>query len=503
MEIPRELKLPPRLYLIAKHVASLKRVTAAELAGLVGRREQDIMRDLAELGSRGLITTSRRVYHIVELSERGRKYLERGLPEEKLLERLTEVGRARTSDLSELGLEEDEVEAALGTLKTFGVLRIHEGYLSLDETRTQRLLDYVREVKSVLEAYSSPKTLLELPESLKEARRRGLVSVRQRKEILVEATDILLECSDRLVPGEVVTVITPEIINLDSWDSIEFKPFDLSVEPPRAPIFRKHFFVEVLDYMRELMLSLGFEEVKGPHVELGLWNFDALFVQQHHPSRRPTDVYLLGKSAKGEPRVEKLLELVGSYHREYRRYRWDQSRALELVLRTHCTSVSARTLWERGPGEYRVFTIDRVFRPDTPDPTHLMEFHQLDGIIVGTRVSFKDLLEFFREFARGLGLGEPRFRPAYFPFTEPSVEGYVKHPRLGWIEVLPGGMFRRQVLEPLGLRGYNVAAWGIGVDRIAMVLLGISDIRDLYTDDVREVERAPLPRVVLGARGLG
>ncbi|MEM2500102.1 MAG: phenylalanine--tRNA ligase subunit alpha, partial [Sulfolobales archaeon] len=148
-------------------------------------------------------------------------------------------------------------------------------------------------------------------------------------------------------------------------------------------------------------------------------------------------------------------------------------------------------------------TIDRVFRPDTPDPTHLMEFHQLDGIIVGARVSFKDLLQFFREFARGLGLGEVRFKPAYFPFTEPSVEGYVKHLKLGWIEVLPGGMFRRQVLEPLGLRGYNVAAWGIGVDRVAMILLGISDIRDLYTDDVREIEKAELPRVILGAGSLG
>ncbi len=503
METPGELKLPPRLYLIAKHVASLKRVSATDIAKLSGKREQDIMRDLAELERRGLVATSKRVYYVVELSERGMRYLERGLPEEEVLKRLAEVGRMRVSELRKLGLEEDEIEAALGVLKALGAVRISEGYLVPDEAGSRRVLEYARELRRALETYSSPASLPEVPESLKEAKRRGLVSVRRRKEILVEATDLLLERFDKLVPGEVVTVITPEIIRLESWDSIEFKPFDLSVEPPRVSVARKHFFVEVLNYMRELMLSLGFEEVKGPHVELELWNFDSLFVPQYHPSRRPTDVYLLGRSASGAPKIERLLEVVGSYHEEYRRYRWDQSRALNLVLRTHCTSVSVRTLWERGPGEYRVFTIDRVFRPDTPDPTHLMEFHQLDGIIVGTRVSFKDLLEFFREFARGLGLGEVRFKPAYFPFTEPSVEGYVKHPRLGWIEVLPGGMFRRQVLEPLGLRGYNVAAWGIGVDRVAMILLEIGDIRDLYTDDVREIEKMPLPRVMFGAGRIG
>ncbi|MEM1622573.1 MAG: phenylalanine--tRNA ligase subunit alpha [Sulfolobales archaeon] len=503
MSTSRELKLPPRLYAIAKSILSLRKATVTEIARAVGRREQDIMRDIAELERRGLVTVSRRTYFKVELSERGKSCLSGSLPEEIVLRELTKSRRVHVATLKELGLSDDEIEVALGILRTLGVIKIREGVIDLDATKIQKIQEYIQNVKRELERYSLPRTLAELPDSIREVRRRGLVLVREHKEIVVEATNLLTSYHDKLTPGDIVTVVTPEIINLETWDSIEFKPFDLTIEPPRCPIARKHFFAEVINYMRDLMLSLGFEEVKGPHVELELWNFDALFVPQYHPSRRPTDVYIVNTATKEPPKVEQLVSTIGSYHKEFRGYEWNPSRALRLILRTHCTSVSVRTIWERGPGDYRVFTIDRVFRPDTPDPTHLMEFHQLDGIIVGERISFKDLLQFFREFARGLGLGEVRFKPAYFPFTEPSVEGYVKHPKLGWIEVLPGGMFRRQVLEPLGLKGYNVAAWGIGVDRVAMILLGISDIRDLYTDDVKEVEKAVLPKVILGASSIG
>lgn len=499
MSEQRKIKLPARQYSIAKVVLELKTANVSEVARLVGRREQDIMRDLAELEKRGLIRLFKKVLYRIELSELGRKYLVSGLPEEIVLRELIKDVRVPVATLRNTGLSDDEFEAALGILRRFGVIRIQGGFVELVSSNISRILEYVQEIKKELEKYSSPTVVSEVPDNLKEVRRRGLVEVGEIKELVVETTDSLVRDFDMLTPVDVVTVVTPEVISLGNWDSIEFKPFDLSIEPPKLSVARKHFFTEVINYMRELMISLGFEEVKGPHVELELWNFDVLFVPQYHPSRRPSDVYILGSTASPDPRIADLLNSVGRYHKEFRRYRWDQSRALRLVLRTHCTAVSVRTLWERGPGEYRVFTIDRVFRPDTPDPTHLMEFHQLDGIIVGSRVSFKDLLEFFREFSRGLELGEVRFKPAYFPFTEPSVEGYVKHPKLGWIEVLPGGMFRKQVLEPLGLKGYNVAAWGIGIDRVAMILMEINDIRDLYTDDVREIERTPVPKVVLSA----
>ncbi|MEM3142714.1 MAG: phenylalanine--tRNA ligase subunit alpha, partial [Zestosphaera sp.] len=180
------------------------------------------------------------------------------------------------------------------------------------------------------------------------------------------------------------------------------------------------------------------------------------------------------------------------------KYNWREDIARMTVLRTHTTPVSLRTIHERGAGEYRVFSFDRVFRPDTPDPTHLMEFHQLEGIIVGKKVTFSELLGFFKELARRLGMEEVRFRPAYFPFTEPSVEGFVKHPKLGWIEVFPGGMFRPEVLASVALPpDYKVAAWGIGIDRLAMIVLGFDDIRNLYSCDLDVIESTKIPEVIL------
>lgn len=168
-------------------------------------------------------------------------------------------------------------------------------------------------------------------------------------------------------------------------------------------------------------------------------------------------------------------------------YKWDPNRAIRLVLRTQTTSVSVRTLYKRGDGEYRVFTIDRVFRPEVLDPKHSMEFHQADGIVVGENLSFKHLLGVLEALARGMGLKRVMFKPAYFPFTSPSAEGYAYHEKLGWIEFVGSGMFRPEVVMPLGLRRSRVLAFGMGLDRIAMVLMNIEDIRDLFSKDINVI----------------
>jgi len=124
-----------------------------------------------------------------------------------------------------------------------------------------------------------------------------------------------------------------------------------------------------------------------------------------------------------------------------------------------------------------------------------MEFYQLDGIIVGKEVNFKHLLAFFKEFAAALGIREVWFKPGYFPFTEPSVEGFIKHPELGWIEVFPGGVFRPEVMEILGAPGVRAIAWGIGIDRLAMSVLGLNDIRDLFNKDLDFLRKMPSPKL--------
>lgn len=145
-------------------------------------------------------------------------------------------------------------------------------------------------------------------------------------------------------------------------------------------------------------------------------------------------------------------------------------------------------MYRRGDGEYRAFTIDRVFRPEVLDPKHSMEFHQADGIVVGENLSFKHLLGVLEALARGMGLKKVMFKPAYFPFTSPSAEGYAYHEKLGWIEFVGSGIFRPEVVMPLGLRKSRVLAFGMGLDRIAMILMNIEDIRDLFSRDINTIK---------------
>jgi phenylalanyl-tRNA synthetase alpha chain len=130
----------------------------------------------------------------------------------------------------------------------------------------------------------------------------------------------------------------------------------------------------------------------------------------------------------------------------------------------------------------RVFTIDRVFRPDVIDAKHFIEFEQCEGIVVSDGLNFRHLLGYLKEIAKIFGAKAVRFKPAYFPFTEPSVEGYVKLPNGRWLELLGAGLFRPEVLEIAGV-DYPVGAWGLGVERFAAAYYGITDVRLLYARD--------------------
>ncbi len=490
--------LPDRVYRVLEVLIGLGgRAPIEELARSLGRRASDIQRDLAELERLGLVKVIKDVVKRPELTPEGVDALENGLPEVRVLNTLEALGgEAPISELvKESGVIDKGLKAALGRLRRAGLVEISGGIVRLVGGDRSRFFETVSDVVKGLREVTEGR----YPPNFGELRKRRLVKEVVSKTQIIEVTreGALAWSEGRVVRARVITALTPEILKSGEWEGAEFKEFDLSIDVPTMHPVRKHPYVYFLQRVREILVGMGFVEVKGPHIESELLNFDALFVPQYHPARRGTDVYFV----KGLPRLEgvsrEFVERVKEIHEKGWRYKWSPERALRLVLRTHTTPVSIRTLMKRGAGEYRVFSLDRVFRPDTPDPTHLMEFHQLEGIIVGKRVTFRHLLGFFTELAKELGLGEVMFRPAYFPFTEPSVEGYIKHPKLCWIEVFPGGMFRPEVLEAAGVSGVNVAAWGIGIDRIAMLVLGINDIRDLYTNNLTKIRSTPYPKEVM------
>lgn len=472
------------------------------LAHTLGVRREDIMRDVEELKAKGLLEVERTEEEFYVLTKEGERYLAEGLPEEKVLKILKARGELPKSELFALGagsgVSEGEIELGLMQLAAAKAVAFKSGVVSLvDAVRAQELIERNRSALRLVAQGSQPSS-----DIAKALRRRGLVEARKRAKLRAKPTARLVELWSKglVLEARVVTELTPELIASGAWREAVFKPFDLSTEPPRVPLGRKHPYLEFLDWLREILVEMGFEEMKGPHVELELWNFDALFQAQDHPAREIHDTYFVKGGLRGSFHDEELLRRIAAVHESGGDtgsrgwgYKWDPSRALRLILRTQTTAVSARTLYQRGPGEYMCFSLDRVFRPENLDAKHSMEFYQLEGIIVGQHVTFRNLLGFFDEMARRLGLGRVKVKPAYFPFTEPSVEGFIKHEKLGWIEVFPGGMFRPEMLSALGVKGVNVAAWGIGIDRIAMAVLGIDDIRLLFTQDLEFIRRAPRP----------
>jgi phenylalanyl-tRNA synthetase alpha chain len=171
--------------------------------------------------------------------------------------------------------------------------------------------------------------------------------------------------------------------------------------------------------------------------------------------------------------------------------KWDSDVAKRNVLRTHTTSVSIKHLADNPEPPVKAFCIDRAYRRETIDPTHTPEFEQLEGVVMDRNMSFANLLGCLKEFYHRMGFENVRFRPGYFPYTEPSVEPEVYIEELGWVELGGAGIFRKEVTEPLGIKE-PVLAWGLGVSRLAMLRLGLKDLRELYQSDIEWLRKSPV-----------
>ncbi len=469
-----------------------------EISEEMGIKREDIMRDVEELKARGLLNVKRISLSKYKLTEEGRIYLEYGFPEEHLLDVFSETKSILRDKVFSIvqkegkKIDEKHVRIGLQHLAKNKVLFFEKDLIKLDEKKKEDYFKTLRKVKEALKVIDE-KGSYDDSSILRVLKRRKLVEQKPFTKIVLEIPqNVLSDLKNGLIKKQrIITLLTSQILSDKSWIDASFKEYDITQSPPVVFPGKKHPYLDLLDQIREILISMGFEEVKGPHIELELWNFDALFQAQDHPAREIHDTYFLKYPEYGGFDDEELLKRIALTHENGWitgsrgwGYKWDPKRALRLVLRTQTTAVSVRTLYARGEGEYMCFSLDRVFRPENLDAKHSMEFYQLEGIIVGKNITFRHLIGFFHELAKRLGLGKVKVKPAYFPFTEPSVEGFIKHPKLGWMEVFPGGMFRPEVLIPLGIKESNVAAWGIGIDRIAMTILGIDDIRLLFSPDL-------------------
>jgi phenylalanyl-tRNA synthetase alpha chain len=329
----------------------------------------------------------------------------------------------------------------------------------------------------------------------KRGKSKGIFRITEKKSRLYTLTgagrELLGLLRERGVAAEEASALTPEMLKQGTWKDKKFRAYNIALNPPRQSIGRKHPYKEFLDFVKYKFIGMGFEEMRGPLVENEFWDMDALFMPQFHPARDIHDVYFVKEPGSSKKIEEPFGRRVAAAHKDGGktgstgwRYAFDLERAKRLILRSQGTAVSARTLASgpKVPGKY--FSIARCFRYDAVDATHAPDFYQVEGIVLGEDINFKTLLGLLKLFGQEIAkASEFQFRPAYFPFTEPSVELHVKHPELGWMELGGAGMFRPEVTVPLGVN-VPVIAWGLGLDRMAMVALSIQDIRDLFSRDL-------------------
>ncbi|MGE5172439.1 MAG: phenylalanine--tRNA ligase subunit alpha [Betaproteobacteria bacterium] len=458
------------------------------------------------LQSKGLLEVKdESVTSLVSLTETGKEYHEKGTPELRIINALREGKQFTVKDIIQSwGLDPTEVSSATGELKNSGVIRIAQGgVLELNPDADTSKYDYVGRVIEDVAAGPSlalsgfPAETQDIIQANfhKRGKSKGIFRITEKKNrsysLTPDGQQLLSLIKERGAVTEEASVLTLEMLKQGTWKSKKFRAYNIALNPPRQSIGRKHPYKEFLDFVKYKFIGMGFEEVRGPLVENEFWDMDALFMPQFHPARNIHDVYFVKVPSSAKQIEQPFGKQVAAAHRNGGetgstgwRYNFDLERAKRLILRSQGTAVSARTLASgpKIPGKY--FSIARCFRYDAVDATHAPDFYQVEGIVLGEDINFKALLGLLKLFGREIAkAGEFQFRPAYFPFTEPSVELHVKHPELGWMELGGAGMFRPEVTVPLGVN-VPVIAWGLGLDRMAMVALGIQDIRDLFSRDL-------------------
>lgn len=443
----------------------------------------------------------------VSITDWGRKYAESGYPEKRIFKRLLGRERFGVKDLPHLeNMDSAEVSKAIGNLKGYQIIRIGQGGLielaseglppQMDSVYTNllRRLSENAEPMKWDSLHNEEKDLIENVLE-KKWKTQGVIKRHEKKAKRLALTelgrDLVGQLTPEIVGAEEVAQLTPELLKDGAWQGKSFRKYNIGLKPARTAAGRKHPYREFLDSVKTTLVSMGFQEMRGPLVESEFWNSDALFMPQFHPARDIHDVYFVDhpKSVQSLPepyaaQVAKTHETGWKTGSRGWRYSFDIERAKRLVLRSQGTSVSARTLAAspKIPGKY--FSIARCFRYDLVDATHAPDFFQVEGIALGEKTTFRTLLGLLKLFATEMAHAtEVKYLPAYFPYTEPSVEMHVRHPRLGWMELGGAGLFRPEVTEPLGVK-VPVIAWGLGLDRMAMVALSIGDIRDLFSSDL-------------------
>jgi len=452
------------------------------------------------LAEKELVDISETDTTVWNLGPEGKAALENGLLERRLWDWLCSQSEDARSmkDLQSSGVaSKQETGVGVGLLKGLGCELAQGAFVLPDSSDSVEVTLTAR--SSFIEQCSKGANENDLDSDM-------IAHFRKRKG-LIESTDStartwqITEKGSSISDSELeerlqVVQITPELLQGEDWRQADFKSYDVNLEAPTPHGGRAHPMQALIERIRSIFLEMGFDEIDGDFVQTAGWNMDALFIPQDHPAREMQDTFYLTNPEK-IPIEKKYLDdwtLIHEHGGQTGSSGWggqfSNEESQKGLLRTHTTVNTIRYLAETPDVPCRVFGIGRVFRKETLDRTHLPEFHQIEGIIMEPGASLPMLVTTLKTFYEKMGYPEVRVRPAYFPYTEPSLEVEVKW-RGEWLELGGAGIFRPEVTEPLGCK-WPVCAWGMGLERLAMLVLGLDDIRQLYISDLEWLRNQPL-----------
>ena len=462
-----------------------------------------IMRAALTLQEKRLVRILEKKQTIIELNVEGKLHAKKGLPERRLTNALRKLGKKAPLEktIEKAGLEKQFVLIALGWVqrKKWAIFNAKTSELQmLERTKEgddEKLLRLLGEKEQATVEELSP----ELQAAVQILKRRKLLGIEEKTRRTIEITKAGWTAIKKgiKVTAE-VTQLTPELIISGKWRKVKLQKYNIRAPVAKTWPGKKHPYLQFLDEVKEKLVTLGFKEMTGPIVETSFFNFDALYTPQDHPARETSGIYFVKSPKYGSLNAcEHVVNKVKRTHEDGWktgstgwRYKYSVEEARRLILRGHGTCQSVRTLLSQNleiPGRY--FSIVRCYRPEVLDKIHLTEFNQVEGIVIEENLTIRDLLGVLEKFAIEIaGADKVKFRPDYFPFTEPSVELSAYKKGYGWIEFGGSGIFRPEVTMPLGIK-VPVIAWGLGVDRLYMMKAGIDDIRYVFAQDLNWIRR--------------
>ncbi|MFX0167387.1 MAG: phenylalanine--tRNA ligase subunit alpha [Candidatus Hodarchaeota archaeon] len=482
-------------------------VIAAQIAEEMGIDYIVLMSAVNDLIEHNLGGFKEEEIYQISLNNEGRRYLMNGLPERQLLKLMLEnqIKEITLDDLFKqsnldktifyIGISNLKKNRWISQSKASGENKVFLISEEFPQTNVEKFIEKFKE-SPIIDYSKLSKDDLKVTDILN--KRKLIEKIRKTQRIIYLTEEGRKKPLSEIKEQKQISKITSEMLSSGTWKNFDFKPFDITKPGPLLKAGKIHPLINLINEIREVFLSMGFTEIRGPIIESAFYNFDALYQPQDHPAREMQDTFYINNPKIAKlPEKDRVLAVKETHENGGDSgsigwgYKWDINMAKKLVLRTHTTSTTMRRLAQfyrsNDKVPVKVFCVDRVFRNEKVDKSHLAEFTQIEGIVIDDNVTLCDLIGLLSEFYRKIGFRKIITRPGFFPYTEPSMEVAVYYEKLGeWLEMAGSGIFRPEVTYPWGIKEpTRVLAWGGGLERIAMPYYGREDIRDFYINPIK------------------